>query len=327
MDKAEKAREWALSRVGCPYIMGGTGQFCTVAYRKARAAQYPGSAAKIRENCPRMQGSATSCRGCRWWDDTAGTGKRAYDCAQLTRWCMDAVGIKLVSGATSQWTRTAWAERGEIDSLPGEKLCLVFRQDAPGEMGHVGLYLGDGTVVHAKGHAWGVIRQKLGEARFTHWGVPAGLYAAQAGQDGAKDGENDGKEGNTLPNENAGNGANAGQIAALRRGDKGEAVRALQTRLLSLGLNLYQYGADGSFGAETEAAVRALQAGAGLAETGAMDAATWAALDTAEAVQQKRAETRACLNAMERELKNARAALQTAQESLDRLAAAMDSAV
>lgn len=175
MDKAQTAREWALSRVGCPYIMGGTGQFCTVAYRKARAAQYPGSAAKIRENCPRMKGSATSCKGCRWWDDTAGTGKRAYDCAQLTRWCMDAVGIKLVSGATSQWTRTPWAEKGEIDSLPGEKLCLVFRQDAPGKMGHVGLYLGDGTVVHAKGHAWGVVRERLAGARFTHWGIPQGM--------------------------------------------------------------------------------------------------------------------------------------------------------
>ena len=176
MDKAQTAREWALSRVGCPYIMGGTGQFCTVAYRKARAAQYPGSAEKICENCPRMKGSATSCKGCRWWDDTAGTGKRAYDCAQLTRWCMDAVGIKLVSGATSQWTRTAWAEKGELASLPEAGLCLVFRQDAPGKMGHVGLYLGDGTVVHAKGHVWGVVREKLKACGpFTHWGIPQGM--------------------------------------------------------------------------------------------------------------------------------------------------------
>ena len=40
-------------------------------------------------------------------------GKRAYDCAQLARWCMNAVGITLVSGATSQWEKTAWAEKGE----------------------------------------------------------------------------------------------------------------------------------------------------------------------------------------------------------------------
>ena len=130
-----------------------------------------------------------------------------------------------------------------------------------------------------------------------------------------------------MPDENAENGANAGQSAALRRGDKGEAVRALQTRLLGIGLSLYQYGADGSFGAETETAVKRLQAGAGLEQTGVMDTAAWAALDTAEAVQRQRADTRACLTAMERELNNARAALQTAQESLDRLAAAMEAAV
>ena len=96
MNKVDSARAWLLSRVGNPYLMGGTGQFCTVAYRKARAAQYPGSAAKIKANCPRMRGAANHCKGCRYYDETAGTGKRAYDCAQLTRWCMDAIGIKLV---------------------------------------------------------------------------------------------------------------------------------------------------------------------------------------------------------------------------------------
>lgn len=180
MNKVDSARAWLLSRVGNPYLMGGTGQFCTVAYRKARAAQYPGSAAKIKANCPRMRGAANRCMGCRYYDETAGTGKRAYDCAQLTRWCMDAIGIKLVSGATSQWNKTAWAEKGEISGMPREKMCLVFRQDGAKVMGHVGVYLGDGTVVHAKGHDYGVVREGLEEyGRFTHYGVPMGLYEAQ----------------------------------------------------------------------------------------------------------------------------------------------------
>lgn len=180
MNKVDSARAWLLSRVGNPYLMGGTGQFCTVAYRKARAAQYPGSAAKIKANCPRMRGAANRCMGCRYYDETAGTGKRAYDCAQLTRWCMDAIGIKLVSGATSQWNKTAWAEKGEISGMPREKMCLVFRRDSAKVMGHVGVYLGDGTVVHAKGHDYGVVREGLEEyGRFTHYGVPMGLYEAQ----------------------------------------------------------------------------------------------------------------------------------------------------
>ena len=191
MTKVSSARTWLLSRVGNPYLMGGTGQFCTVAYRKARAAQYPGSAAKIKANCPRMRGAANSCKGCRYYDETAGTGKRAYDCAQLTRWCMDAIGVKLVSGATSQWNKTAWAEKGAIASMPREKMCLVFRQDGAKVMGHVGVYLGDGTVVHAKGHDFGVVREGLEEyGRVTHYGIPQGLYEApEEGQTDAQGSE------------------------------------------------------------------------------------------------------------------------------------------
>ena len=54
MDKPEIVKAWCESRVGCPYIYGGTGQPCTVEYRKARAAQYPDKAEKIKRNCPRI---------------------------------------------------------------------------------------------------------------------------------------------------------------------------------------------------------------------------------------------------------------------------------
>ena len=176
MTKAEKVKSFALSRVGCPYLMGGTGQFCTVAYRKARAEQYPGSAEKIKANCPRMAGQATTCKGCRWYDDTAGTGKRAYDCAQLTRYAMNSVGISLVSGATSQWKKTAWETQGEISALPADRVCLLYRKDSESTMGHTGIYLGDGTVVHAKSHQDGVVREKLGVRNtFTHYGIPKGF--------------------------------------------------------------------------------------------------------------------------------------------------------
>ena len=180
MNKADEARAWALAQVGCPYLMGGTGKPCTPAYRSARAAQYPASAEKIRAACPRAGKKAASCAGCRYYDASAKRGKPAYDCAQLTRFCMAAVGISLVSGATSQWKKTAWARQGEISALPRDRLCLVYRRDSAGKMGHAGIYLGDGTVVHAKGHAWGVVREKLNEGnRFTHYGIPEGLDAPE----------------------------------------------------------------------------------------------------------------------------------------------------
>ena len=183
MDKIEIVKSWLKERIGNPYIMGGTGQFCTVSYRKARAAQYPGSAAKIKNNCPRMRGDASTCKGCRYYDESAQNGKRAYDCAQLTRWAMDSIGISLISGATSQWRKTPWESLGEIGTIPRDKFCLVFRDDGNNVMGHVGAYMGDGSVIHAKGHDYGVVREGLeAYGRFTHWAIPAGLYGAENAQ-------------------------------------------------------------------------------------------------------------------------------------------------
>lgn len=53
---------------------------------------------------------------------------------------------------------------------------------------------------------------------------------------------------------------------------------ALQRALLALGYRLPKYGADGDFGAETKAALKDFQRDRGLAATGAVDAATLAAL-------------------------------------------------
>ena len=80
------------------------------------------------------------------------------------------------------------------------------------------------------------------------------------------------------------NGSKAGEdddsaAGDLRRGDSGEAVKAMQERLLKWKRDcLPEYGADGDFGKETEAAVKAFQRSAGLKETGVYDAATGAAL-------------------------------------------------
>ncbi len=56
------------------------------------------------------------------------------------------------------------------------------------------------------------------------------------------------------------------------------AVRELQTLLIAKGENLGSYGADGSFGPTTIAAVKSFQAKNGLPATGVADSATWSAL-------------------------------------------------
>lgn len=247
MEKSEIVKIWCAQQIGDPYIYGGTGARCTPDYRKARAAQYPQYKARIFGACPRLSGRAETCDGCKW-ADAEGRGKPAYDCAMFARRAMEAVGIELPSGANSQWQKTRWAEKGELSTLPRNRVALVYRWDAD-HMGHAGVYQGNGEVIHAKGHDAGVVRQKLDSAGFTHWGIPIGLYGG---------GEMDHPE--------------------LKNGDQGAVVYYLQTLLCDIGETLK---VDGIFGAKTEKALKHFQMLEGLDQTGIANAVTWAALERA----------------------------------------------
>ena len=158
MTAADKLAAWALSKVGCGYIWGATGYVLSRAKYDAMA---PGNDAIRRY-------------GARW------IGKQCYDCAQLVRWGCRAAGIDGmdISGASSQWNRGDWAQKGEIAALPPGIVCMLYRQGEKGRMAHTGICLGDGTVVHAKGTASGVVRDQISAGKWTDWAVPVGLADA-----------------------------------------------------------------------------------------------------------------------------------------------------
>lgn len=68
------------------------------------------------------------------------------------------------------------------------------------------------------------------------------------------------------------------KLPMLRKGNKGKTVKALQVILIAYGYNLGYYGADGSFGSNTDAAVRAFQKSKGLEADGICGPLTWAKL-------------------------------------------------
>ena len=67
-------------------------------------------------------------------------------------------------------------------------------------------------------------------------------------------------------------------LPVLARGSEGYTVRVLQYLLTGNGYSLPKYGADGNFGAETEAAVQAFQRDNGLTPDGIVGIATWTSL-------------------------------------------------
>lgn len=143
----------ARALLGNGYIYGATGWICSLARRQQQAKQYPDQAAMI---------LGTGAK----WD-----GKVCWDCATFTRTVANAAGVTLPSGATSQYTKVNWAAKGIIDTIPAGEPVFLYRQSG-GVMQHTGFALGDGTFVHARGTAYGVVQQNMDTYAWTHWASP-----------------------------------------------------------------------------------------------------------------------------------------------------------
>lgn len=68
------------------------------------------------------------------------------------------------------------------------------------------------------------------------------------------------------------------EVKVLKKGAKGNAVKALQTLLIGAGYSCGSKGADGSFGGDTEAAVKAYQKAKKIAVDGSVGPKTWSKL-------------------------------------------------
>ena len=86
--------------------------------------------------------------------------------------------------------------------------------------------------------------------------------------------ENDGEAGENAAEETV----QLRTLPLLRRGSAGDAVRAVQYLLLTRGMTLPKYGADGDYGQETEDTVKEFQRLKGLEADGECGALTWDAL-------------------------------------------------
>ena len=140
-------------KVGCGYVWGASGETCSLSLRQALAKRAPAQAKNILGTCAK-------------WD-----GLQVFDCATLIREAFEAAGIKRSSGATTIWTKWPFVEKGTIDTLPvGEPGIALFVSQGKDKMAHIGMTIGDGLAVDARGSAHGVLLGPVSSHKWTHWG-------------------------------------------------------------------------------------------------------------------------------------------------------------
>lgn len=250
----------ALLCVGWAYVFGALGEYCSPTnrkkYFKSKGAAHPTIASKcqvIRENNPNG-----TCKGCKWYPGEKKT--RFFDCRGFTRWILKVVfGFTLSGvGATSQWnSKVNWSAKGKINTIPKDKLVCVF-QASGDKMKHTGLAYNGETVECQVG-----VQHKKLDSRWTHWALPKCVdpdYTPPKEEEKPKEDKPVKK-------------------ATLKKGSKGDAVKALQKQLIALGYDVGKKGVDGDFGSATLAAVKAFQKANGLKADGVVGESTWAKLD------------------------------------------------
>jgi hypothetical protein len=146
---------------------------------------------------------------------------------------------------------TACKTKGEMATMPEVPGLLVFYD------GHVGVYIGSGEVIEARGRKYGVVKTKLADRPWTSWGYcPYITYEAPAQKMVSID------------------------LPVLKKGDKCEPVRKMQQLLMADGYKMMSasgkvYKDDGSFGGATELALKAFQEDHNLEVDGSCGRQTW----------------------------------------------------
>ena len=209
-------------------------------------------------------------------------GHTVADCSGLFSWAFRKLGGYMYHGSDTMY-RKYCVDKGELkkgkrtDSGTLKPGTAVFVWNGK-KYSHVGLFVGDGTVIEAMGTINGVTTSRVTAGKWTHWGELAGVdYSKENAQCTMNNAQLSPEDGD---NESSGTFlSDSSARTTLRKGMKGQEVSELQTMLMRLGYDLGPCGVDGDFGKDTETAVIRFQAGHGLEADGVVGKVTWAALE------------------------------------------------
>nr|DAQ15754.1 MAG TPA: protein of unknown function (DUF3597) [Caudoviricetes sp.] len=151
MNKTNKGLvEYCKAQLGKPYWYGCFGQISSKALYNTKKKQYP---SQYQWECPKNQ-----------------IGKKVHDCIGLIKgylWSETPTSkpkYKSSQDVSANGMYEKCKSKGKINTMPNEPGVLVFMDN------HVGVYIGNDYVIEARGHAYGVVKTKLSERKWTKWG-------------------------------------------------------------------------------------------------------------------------------------------------------------
>ena len=149
--------EYCKAKVGCYYWYGTFGQMASKTLYRQKSDQYP------------------TYYTAKDFPQQIANPKQVFDCAGLIKaylWTDSIDDTKPKYDAKTDYGATAFynhcTKKGTISSFDKVVGRLVFKGKSA-KMTHVGVYIGDGKVAEAKGHAYGVVISDLNNT-WTHWG-------------------------------------------------------------------------------------------------------------------------------------------------------------
>lgn len=251
--------EWTKAWLGQAYWFGTCCYACTQSLLERKAKQYPKSYADNRMN--------------RYRADIA-TGKKCADCIGLIKgyyWARDdGTQVYGLDGRPDQGANGAYNAakvKGTIATLSELPGLILWKS------GHVGVYIGNGEAIEAKGFNYGIVKTKVKGRGWTHWFrspyidylIEGSTGDAQTGVEETDDHANQPAEGGA--EESALDlGTRLLRVVPGQPLMRGSDVLAMQTRLLAKGFAPGKL--DGVYGNLTKAAVVALQTACGIKADG-----------------------------------------------------------